>query len=129
MTLFGRKLGLAFQIRDDILDLWRDQNPETPPAGSLLSKRKSLPIVYALQNATGAEKHALGDVYFKRVMDPEDIEKIIGVLDSLGAREFSQDMADTLCQEAIQALNEAGASSQGIDDLSSIANFLTTRDS
>ena len=128
MTLFGRKLGLAFQIRDDILDLWGAEDAEKPPAGSLLSKRKSLPIVYALQNATGAEKHALGDVYFKRVMDPEDIEKIIGVLDSLGAREFSQEMADTLCQEAIQALNEAGASAQGIDDLTSVARFLTTRD-
>ena len=129
MALYGRKLGLAFQIRDDILDLWGDGTTETPLAGDILNKRKSLPIVYALQNATGAEKRALGDVYFKRVMDPEDIEKVVEVLDRLGAREFSEEMADTLCQEAIKALDEAGSSSQGIDELAGLANFLVTGDS
>ena len=130
MSLFGRKLGMAFQVQDDILDLWGSENAEVPPAGSLLNKRKSLPIVYALKSATGAEKRALGDVYFKRVMDPEDIEKVIGVLDSLGAREFSQEAADSLGQEALQALNEAGSfsNSKGIDDLAGVARYLLTRD-
>jgi geranylgeranyl diphosphate synthase type I len=129
MALFGQKLGTAFQIRNDILDLWRPQNTDAPPAGDILNKRKSLPIVYALQNASGTEKRALGDVYFKRVMEPEDIEKVIEVLDRLGAREFSQETANTLCQEAIQAIGEAGASSQGMDELSNVARFLITRDS
>jgi geranylgeranyl diphosphate synthase type I len=128
MTLFGQKLGIAFQIRNDILDLWRPQNTDTPPAGVLLNKRKSLPIVYALQTASGAEKRALGDVYFKRVMEPEDIEKVIEVLDRLGAREFSQETADALCQEAIQVIGEAGPSSDGMDELSNVARFLVTRD-
>jgi geranylgeranyl diphosphate synthase type I len=129
MALYGRKLGLASQIRDDILDLWGPKDAEAPLEGNLLNKRKSLPIVYAIRNATGPEKRALGDVYFKRVMDPEDIEKVVGVLDRLGAREFSQDMADNLCQEAIQALDEAGSFSKGMDELADIARFLTTRDS
>jgi geranylgeranyl diphosphate synthase type I len=129
MARYGQKLGMAFQIRDDILDLWGSENAGIPLAGSILNKKKSLPIIYALQNATGAEKRSLGDVYFKRVMEPEDVERVIEVLDRLGARVFSQEKADALCEEAIQALDEASPSSRGADELRGLARFLVTRDS
>ena len=61
--------------------LWGPAVETMPPAGDLLNKRKSLPIVYALRNATGAERRALGDVYFKRVMEPEDLGRILEVLE------------------------------------------------
>jgi geranylgeranyl diphosphate synthase type I len=128
MARYGQKLGMAFQIRGDILDLWGSEDTGIPLAGSILNKKKSLPIIYALQNARGADKRSLGDVYFKRVMEPEDVERVIEVLDRLGARVFSQEKADALCEEAIQALDEAGASSQGADELSGLARFLATRD-
>jgi len=128
MALYGQKLGLAFQIRDDILDLWGPKGAEVPLAGDILNKKKSLPIIYGLKNATGAEKHSLGDVYFKRVMETEDIQKIVEVLDRLGAREFAQEKADALCQEAIDALDKAGASSQGLEELTSLARYLVTKD-
>ena len=126
MARYGMKLGTAFQIRSDILELWGTKGAEVPLAGDILNKKKSLPIIHALHTATGAEKHSLGDVYFKRVMEPEDIQKVVEVLDRLGTREFSQEMADTLCREAIEALNEAGLSSQGLEELSGLAQYLVT---
>ncbi|MBI2855341.1 MAG: polyprenyl synthetase family protein [Chloroflexi bacterium] len=129
MARFGFKLGLAFQVRDDILDLWGREDTGKPLAGDILNKKKSLPVIYALQNATGADKHTLGDVYFKRVMEPGDVIRIIEVMDNLGARELSQEKADTLCQEAIQALDGAHLSAQGKDQLAELARFLVTRDS
>jgi geranylgeranyl diphosphate synthase type I len=128
MARYGQKLGLAFQIRDDILELWGGESTGVPLAGDILNKKKSLPIIYAIKNATGAERRSLGDVYFKRVMEPEDVQKIVEVLDRLGAREFSQEKADTLCQEAIEALDEAGPSLQGAEELSGLARYLVTRD-
>ena len=126
---FGAKLGTAFQIRDDILDLWGQQDTGKPLAGDILNKKKSLPIVYAIENASGAERRALGDVYFKRVMEPEDIDKIIEVLETLGAREFCQEKADALCDEAVQSLKDAGMTSQQTEGLEAVARFIVTRDS
>ncbi len=126
---FGAKLGTAFQIRDDILDLWGQQDTGKPLAGDILNKKKSLPIVYAIENASGAERRALGDVYFKRVMEPEDIDKIIEVLETLGAREFCQAKADALCDEAVQSLKDAGLTSQQTEGLEAVARFIVTRDS
>ncbi len=126
---FGAKLGTAFQIRDDILDLWGQQDTGKPLAGDILNKKKSLPIVYAIENASGAERRTLGDVYFKRVMEPEDIDKIIEVLETLGAREFCQAKADALCDEAVQSLKDAGLTSQQTEGLEAVARFMVTRDS
>lgn len=126
---FGSKLGTAFQIRDDILDLWGQQDTGKPLAGDILNKKKSLPIVYAIENASGAERRALGDVYFKRVMEPEDIDKIIEVLETLGARQFCQDMADALCNEALDSLREAGLSSEQSEGLEALARFMVSRES
>ena len=128
MAQFGTKLGLAFQIRDDILDLWGQQDTGKPLAGDILNKKKSLPIVYAIENASGAERRTLGDVYFKRVMEPEDIEKIIGVLETLGAREFSQERANALCDEAVQSLREAGLTPRQTEELEAVARFMVARD-
>ena len=125
---FGAKLGTAFQIRDDILDLWGQQDTGKPLAGDILNKKKSLPIVYAIENASGAERRTLGDVYFKRVMEPEDIDKIIEVLETLGAREFCQEKADALCDEAVQSLKDAGLTSQQTEGLEAVARFIVTRD-
>ena len=65
---FGAKLGTAFQIRDDILDLWGQQDTGKPLAGDILNKKKSLPIVYAIENASGAERRTLG----RRVLQARD---------------------------------------------------------
>ena len=129
MAQFGAKLGMAFQIRDDILDLWGHQDTGKPLAGDILNKKKSLPIVYAIENASGAERRTLGDVYFKRVMEPEDIDKIIEVLGTLGAREFCQAKADALCNEAVQSLKDAGLTSQQSEGLEALARFIVTRES
>ena len=129
MAQFGAKLGMAFQIRDDILDLWGQQDTGKPLAGDILNKKKSLPIVYAIENASGAERRTLGDVYFKRVMEPEDIDKIIEVLQTLGAREFCQAKADALCNEAVQSLKDAGLTSQQSEGLEALARFIVTRES
>ena len=129
MAQFGAKLGTAFQIRDDILDLWGQQDTGKPLAGDILNKKKSLPIVYAIENASGAERRTLGDVYFKRVMEPEDIDKIIEVLGTLGAREFCQAKADALCNEAIQSLKDAGMTSQQTEGFEALARFMVTRES
>ena len=129
MALYGRKLGAASHIRDDVTRMWGSAVEMMPHAGDLLNKRKSLPIVYALRNATGAERRTLGDVYFKRVMEPEDLGRILEVLERLGAREFAQEKADALCREAIEALNDTGASANGLEELVGYARYLSAGNS
>ena len=126
MARFGLKLGVAFQVREDILNLWGTEHDREPITRNILNK-KSLPLLYALQNASSAQKHILGVAHSKSVMDPEDCERVIGVLDSLGARELSQQKTDALCQEAVRALDEAHLHNQGKYQLLELTRFVATR--
>ena len=126
MTEYGRKIGIALQIREDIEDLWKPLDAEMPVSGDLLNKKKSLPIIYALKNATGPNKRALGDVYFKRVMEPEDVLKVIDVLDSLGAKEFAVEKARKLIDDALHDLENNMPRYAKLDGLKSLAQSVIT---
>ena len=126
LSTFGLKLGLASNIRNEISDLWDFSLDDRYFSGDLLSKKKSLPIIYALQNASGGAKHDLGDVYFKRVMEPSDLPKLIAVLDSLNAREYSQNIVETLYNEAVESLNLAKIPPDKLKNLTEFADWILT---
>ena len=101
MSHCGRQLGLALQVQGDVRELWGgDLSPE------VLNKKKLLPVVHALGKATIAEKRRLGDIYFKRVLGPEDVTALREVLDEMGSRQFCEDLAASCRADALQALEE-----------------------
>ncbi|MFD5463352.1 polyprenyl synthetase family protein [Kitasatospora sp. NPDC127059] len=58
LDAFGRRLGLAFQITDDLLGIWGDPGRTGKPAGADLAvRKKSLPVVAALRSGTPAGEH------------------------------------------------------------------------
>ena len=99
MSRCGRQLGLALQVQGDVRELWGgDLSPE------VLNKKKMLPVVHALSKATISEKRRLGDIYFKRVLGPEDVTALRDVLDEMGSRQFCEDLAARCRTDALEAL-------------------------
>ena len=122
LSNFGLKLGVGAQIRRDINDIWRLPDSGESPSPDILNKKKSLPVIYALQNATGQQKHVLGDIYFRRVMEPDDLGLLIDVLETLGARDYAQEKVDLLKGEAIESLESATLTTQGKYNLEMLAS-------
>lgn len=56
MKEFGEKLGIAFQIKDDLLDYQINSLTGKPAGKDIQDKKLTLPLIYALQQANGAEK-------------------------------------------------------------------------
>ena len=98
---FGSKIGLARQIQDDLNELWH----RTEPSDEVLNKKKLLPLVYTVENADVSTKRRLGDIYFKRVLDPSDVDAIRGILKESGGRRFSEDMVGDLRREALKVVD------------------------
>ena len=104
MSRCGRQLGLALQVRNDVRELWSgDLSPE------VLNKKKLLPVVHALGKATIAEKRRLGDIYFKRVLGPEDVTALREVLDEMGSRQFCEDLAASCRADALEGLGQVAS--------------------
>ena len=102
----GRQIGVAFQVLGDLRDLWG--RPAEKPPVDLLNKRKTLPVVHALQRVGLREKRELGALYMKRVLEPADLPRLVSILDSVGARESSQEVARTHREEALALLKGTG---------------------
>jgi geranylgeranyl diphosphate synthase type I len=97
---FGEKLGLAYQVHDDLLGIWGDPGEMGKSAHSdLLSGKKSLPVLYALeQKGEFAKRWTNGGVPLERVKEFADM------LEAEGAREFTRSEAARLTEESLQAL-------------------------
>ncbi len=89
-------------------------------ASNVMNKKKSLPLIHALESSSLAAKRELGGIYMKRVLEPDDASKLVEILDEAGSKEFAEEKASQLMTEAIESLNGAGLTDQGLENLRSL---------
>jgi geranylgeranyl diphosphate synthase type I len=113
MAACGAKTGVALQVQGDVRELWGTGDGSTV-ALEVLNKKKLLPVAYALEKAALREKRRLGDIYFKRVLQPEDVATVRQIVEGLGAREFCEDLVKQHHSDALAALSAAGLPGTGV---------------
>jgi len=126
---FANYLGIAFQIRDDILGVWGSQEKIGKPIGSdIKKKKKSLPIVYALNNSTLKIRKELIRIYnFKKISEANS-GKVIKLLDESKAKEYCENRCNYFYNLAISKINDLPISKEFRKSYSEICDFLLTRD-
>jgi geranylgeranyl diphosphate synthase type I len=126
---FARNIGIAFQVRDDILGIWGDSARTGKSADNdLRRKKKTLPVIYMLNQLTGQRQEELLALYAGR--DPLSNDQIGFVRESLNladAHTFTQNSADAYITRAFAALQKIKISNQPQTELETIARFLVNR--
>ena len=124
---FGYHLGLAFQIRDDILGIWGDPAVTGKAAGNdILRRKKSLPLLYAL------EEPRVGPTLVERMsqpMDERDLPELLGLLATANAQSFAEEQVKKHHQHGLAALEDALGSSALSSPLGALAEQLLQRQS
>ncbi len=99
---YGKMLGLAFQIQDDLLGIWGDPNVTGKSAASdLQTHKKSLPVLYGLAQSS----EFLSAWSIEKPTD-SDIQIMSSLLENCGARDYATQTAKQFTDQAFQALNE-----------------------
>lgn len=125
----GRLLGLAFQIRDDILGVWGSaQVTGKPVAADIRRRKKCLPVVYALATAQNGAREELLRFYAQGSLTDGDVIRVVDILETLGAREYCQGLAEERIVEALAELTEAAIAPAAYRDFQELAEFLLERD-
>ena len=119
---FGIKLGLAWQISRDLADLWGVAGDGVTPS-NLLNKKKSLPLIFALEQGSNAVKRELGGIYLKRVLEPADAARVIAILEEVNARSRAESKAQELVNQALTSLNDAGVPPERRDKLELLSQW------
>jgi geranylgeranyl diphosphate synthase type I len=117
---FGRELGLAFQIQDDILGIWGDEALTGKSNESdIATRKKSLPVVYALERS-----ERLRTLY---AAPHVDVAAAIAELDAVSARTFAEQAAQKHHGQSLAALRASGASGDAGQALFDLAESLLSR--
>lgn len=102
LATFGREYGLAFQMRDDLLDLTGEEATLGKPVGGDLREGKAtLPVLYLLDGPHGAE---VREVLERRAARPGDIERVRELAWSQGAAERTREEICRRAHLAVKAL-------------------------
>ena len=128
LKLFGHDLGMTFQVHDDMLSIWGDERTTGKPNTSdILMKKKTLPIVYALEKSRGADREKLWQIYQKKTVTQIDVEDVMKILNRLDAQGFVQGTSEKFFRQAISELNTADIPQSAKEELKIIATFLLRR--
>lgn len=104
---WGGKLGMAWQISQDIADFWGERG-DGMTASNVLNKKKSLPLLYTLEVGSTAAKRELGGIYMKRVLEPADMGRVVEIMEEVEARAYAERAAGELVEEARAELDADG---------------------
>lgn len=122
----GRQIGVAFQVRDDILGVWGAKSRTGKAAGADIRRRKkSLPVVYLLGQPQAA---ALREAYVKAEVGEEEVASIFQALESSGAREYCEGVVRKYRDAAIEVLDALPLEPGPAADLRQVVNFLAERE-
>ena len=88
--LFGQKLGIIFQIRDDIFDYYNDEKEIGKPTGNDMAEGKlTLPVIYALKSTNNSEMLALAKKVKKHTISPDEIAVLVDFTMKNGGIEYA----------------------------------------
>ena len=117
---FGRMLGLAFQIEDDLLGIWGDPSVTgKSAAGDIASRKKSLPVLYGLRRSA-----ELRELYAALEIE---VPRVVELLEQAGAKEHAATIADDYTQKALVALDAAQPRGEAGEALRTLAAGLLGR--
>lgn len=125
MHQFGEKIGIAFQIRDDLFDFGTDDVGK-PLGIDIKEKKMTLPLIYALQNASKKDKRRIIYTIKKYNEQPEKVKEVIDFVRASGGLEYTEKVMHDFRAQAFELLHEfpLSPSRQALEEL---ITFVTDR--
>jgi octaprenyl-diphosphate synthase len=106
LARYGERLGMAFQVADDLLDYTETAAMTGKPSGLDLREHKvTLPLIAALRNITPAARSQVESLFATPEPDEEAVAEVIGLVRDAGGLEYARRRAEQFAQEAEEALS------------------------
>jgi geranylgeranyl diphosphate synthase type I len=126
LSSFGKNLGIAFQITDDLIGVMGDPKITKKPVGNDLREgKKSLPILMAIKSAKGKNKKIILKAFGNSKATRNDLNKAVEVIRSLGIEENVRKQALKYAEKAEKSLSKYSGSAKV--DLIALLDFVVMR--
>jgi geranylgeranyl diphosphate synthase type II len=127
--IFGRNLGIAFQLQDDYLDAFGNpKNFGKQLGGDIITNKKTILYLLAMQNGTAAQINELTGLYSIQPKNPSDkIKNVMSIFESSGAAHLTRKEIENYTQKANQVLDKIAISSESKKVLRDFGDYLMKR--
>ena len=128
---FGEAIGTAFQVRDDILGVWAStaESGKTA-AGDIYRRKKSLPILHALEHASPADRQRLLDISSQeQPLTSGQVDGVLSIFERTQTQTYCRDFLAAQCRLARAALASVprlsqSTASRALDDMEALVRFV-----
>ena len=126
LSAFGRNLGIAFQITDDLIGVMGDPKITKKPVGNDLREgKKSLPILMAIKLANGNEKKIILKAFGNSKISKSELNKAVEVIRSLGIEDKVRNQALKYAEKSEKSLIKYSGSAK--EELTALLDFVVRR--
>ncbi len=118
MRLFGEKIGIAFQIKDDLFDFGTDDVGK-PRGIDIKEKKMTLPLIYALEHASRSDKRRVINIIKRHNTKSEKVKEVIDFVHQSGGLQYAQNAMYDYRKAAFDILHEfpESATRNSLEDL------------
>jgi octaprenyl-diphosphate synthase len=102
--LLGEKIGMAFQIKDDLFD-FGDEEIGKPTGIDIKEKKMTLPLIYALNQSSWLTKRKIINLIKNESNKPAKVAEVIQFVKKSGGIEYTQKKMQTYVDEAFEILD------------------------
>jgi geranylgeranyl diphosphate synthase type II len=127
---FGRNLGLAFQVQDDLLDVWGDTKVfGKTQGGDIVANKKTFPFVKAMEMATRAQAKQLQELFSGNEPDTDlKVRKVVELYEQLNLREVTETLAYDYINKGFGFLQKVSVDESRKKEMTNLAISLIGRD-
>lgn len=122
---FGLKIGIAFQIRDDLFDFGTDDVGK-PLGIDIKEKKMTLPLIYALENTSHSERKRIIKLIKNHNEDKEKVAEVIEFVRKSGGLEYAQKAMYDYRNSAFEIL-DTFENNEARESLRALVNYVTER--
>ncbi len=128
--ILADNIGIAFQIRDDVLNIAGDSGVAKNKGGSgedITEGKITVLVAYAMQHSSKAEAEELAGILKEHTASRKKISRAIEIIRSSGALEHAAQLEKEHLDDALRILEEVIPESEAKKKLRYIFGFMTTR--
>ncbi len=125
MRLFGEKIGIAFQIKDDLFDFGTDDVGK-PLGIDIKEKKITLPLIYSLNKASITEKRRIINLVKNHNEEPKKVAEVIDFVRNTGGLAYAEMQMHRYQEEAFEIL-KTFPDSDSRTSLEQLVRFTTER--
>lgn len=106
IRLFGEKIGIAFQLKDDLFDYDKANNTGKPTGIDIRDQKMTLPLIYLLNNSSYLRKKQIIYAIKNNYKKPEKVKEIINQVAEIGGIDYARRKMEEYHKEALEILEE-----------------------